>query len=184
MQWGNGEHKQLFRYLETKGNLWPRFLGYYSKRNFDSYHPRNVLKSLNHHVCIICILGHLSALKISIPLTSLKTLCWILFLFATPTMWETHRMVTLNTHICKCTGKKKKISQKNCLYFMQCTNSFYSITTFLFYIKPSQDHILLESKYPLLTYSLEKNTALCVTVIHSGPPVRRNIYLRLYYVSF
>lgn len=79
---------------------------------------------------------------------------------------------------------KKKNSQKNCLYFMQCTNSFYSITTFLFYIKPSQDHILLDSKYPMLTYSLEKNTALCVTVIHSGLPARRNIYLRLYYVPF
>lgn len=103
------------------------------------------------------------------------------FLFATLKL----RSVTEHTY----TNVQMQILKKNPhtkIAFMQCTNSFYSITIFLFYIKWLQDRILLKKfqrrNLDLQLRGKKKNTSLCVTVIHSGPSPRRNLQLRLYHV--
>lgn len=59
---------------------------------------------------------------------SLKTRCWILFLFATPTMQEWW----LWTHIYKCTGKKNLTEKLPLLYAMHKFFLFHHYISFLY----------------------------------------------------
>lgn len=92
------------------------------------------------------------------------------------------RILTQNTHRQVNRYKKTIHTQKSSLLYVRHKSFLFRYYISFPYQMVTRLQPTTEIPRPNLNLQLEKNTSRCITLVHSGPPLRRNLYLKLCHV--